>query len=273
LDIKVRIPRELSAFDSQIRGVLQASFSRGSIDLKLERSAQDGATDSSGVRVNLQRAREALQALELLRTDLKLSEPVTLRDISQFPDVIQLGEASSALSLDLWKSELEPLLQTAIRSLISMRQNEGLALAKVLLGGMSEMEAILADIRTRRNQSEHDFKSRTEEKIKRVFEAHPIATSSIQSVLESRITQELALLLDRTDIQEEIDRFQGHIDHFKKTLAQGQQVGRKLEFILQELGREINTLGNKAQDFGISEQVVAVKVRLEQLREQVLNLE
>src|SRR5690606_32632981 len=94
-----------------------------------------------------------------------------------------------------------------------------------------------------------------------------LAGTSMQTLLESRISQELAMLIDRTDIEEELVRFRGHLDHFAKVLDGGGQVGRKLDFILQELHREINTLGNKAQDFGISEDVVQVKVRLEQLRE------
>jgi len=87
------------------------------------------------------------------------------------------------------------------------------------------------------------------------------------------MSQELALIADRTDIEEELDRFQGHLAHLRKILGEGGAIGRKVDFVLQELNREINTLGNKAQDFGMSEDVVNVKVRLEQLREQVMNIE
>lgn len=280
LDLKVRLPRELQAFDSLVKATVQGRFSRGAIELKLERPAQDGASGAGRIQVNLPRAREALEALELLRSNLKIGEPVTLRDVSQFPDVISLQEGLAVPSQDdvekfqqFWKGQFEPLVEQAVAHLSAMRAHEGAALAAILLQGMTEIETQILDIRARRTRSENEMRARIEEKIKRVFEAHPLATANVQAVLESRISQELALVLDRTDIQEELHRFQGHIQHFRKTLAEGQQLGRKLEFILQELGREINTLGNKAQDLGISEQVVAVKVKLEQLREQVLNLE
>lgn len=280
LDLKVRLPRELQSYDSLVKTAVQGRFSRGAIELKLDRSAPSGAHDTGKIQVNLERARDVHQALEQLRSSLKIAEPVTLREVSQFPEVVSIQEGLPVPAQDdlekfqqFWKSQLEPLIEQAVTSLLAMRAHEGAALARILLQGMADIEAQITDIQGRRKRSEQEMRARIEEKIKRVFEAHPLATANVQAVLESRIAQELALVLDRTDIQEELHRFVGHIQHFRKTLAEGQQLGRKLEFILQELGREINTLGNKAQDLGISEQVVAVKVRLEQLREQVLNLE
>lgn len=277
LDLKVRLPRELSGFDAQIRSAVQGRFARGSIELKIERAASEPGlempSEAPPIQVNLARARQVLEALQLLKSHLGISEPVTLREISQFPDVIQLQDGQASAPSESWTTELEPLVRAALDSLSRMRQTEGMALARILAGGMDEISALLGDITSRRGRSESEIRARVAERINRVFEAHPIADSAVRAVLEARIAQELALLLDRTDIQEELHRFEGHIGHFRKTLAAGQQLGRKLEFILQELGREINTLGNKAQDLGISEQVVAIKVRLEQLREQVLNLE
>jgi len=273
LDLKVRLPRELSAFDAQVRQLVQGAFSRGSIELKIERISSDTPTDRAGIKVNLVRAKEVFESLQLLRTSLGIHEPVSLREVSQFPEVLQVGEVEVQTSPELIKSEVEQLLGAALANLAKMRTTEGSVLSRILLEGTGEIESLLADIRAKRGRSEDDLRKRSTEKIQRVFEAHPLALSSVQGVLESRIAQELALLLDRTDIQEELHRFEGHIQHFRKTLKDGQSTGKKLEFILQELGREINTLGNKAQDLGISEQVVATKVRLEQLREQVLNLE
>jgi uncharacterized protein (TIGR00255 family) len=279
LDLKVRLPRELQAYDALVRAAIQARFARGSVELKLERVGGETGAASNRIQLNLPRAREAHAALESLRSSLGISEPVTLRDISQFPEVISMQDSLEIPAQDeaekfqqFWKTQLEPLVIAGADKLETMRAHEGASLARIMLDGMAKLEAQLASIRDKRIKSEAEMKARIDERVRRVFEAHPLATANVQSVLESRIAQELALLIDRTDIQEELDRFAGHIQHFRKTLAEGQQLGRKLEFLLQELGREINTLGNKAQDIGISEQVVAAKVRLEQLREQVLNL-
>jgi uncharacterized protein (TIGR00255 family) len=155
-----------------------------------------------------------------------------------------------------------------------MRAHEGAALCTVLLDACRSLESTLEIIRARRKECATLLEQRNQERIRAVFEAHPLPVGvAVQAVLESRVAQELGLLLDRTDIEEELTRFGGHLAHLRKTLQDGGPVGRKLEFLLQELGREINTLGNKAQDIPVSEQVLAVKVRLEQIREQVLNLE
>jgi len=143
----------------------------------------------------------------------------------------------------------------------------------VLLDSCAVLESTLEIIRSRRTECADLLKSRMQEKIRAIFDAHPLpAGTPVQSILESRIAQELGILLDRTDIEEELTRFGGHLEHLRRTLSEGGAVGRKLEFLLQELGREINTLGNKAQDLPVSEHVLAAKVRLEQIREQVLNL-
>jgi uncharacterized protein (TIGR00255 family) len=138
---------------------------------------------------------------------------------------------------------------------------------------MHEIQNSIAQVQSARAKSEQELKSRLTEKLRRILDAFPLQPTPTQALLETRLAQELTVALERTDIQEELHRFEGHIAHFHKTLSEGQQLGRKLEFLLQELGREINTLGNKAQDLGISQLVVAIKVKLEQLREQVLNLE
>ncbi len=277
LDLKIRVPRELAAHESRIRLAVQARITRGAVELKLEgASAEAGAAQLPPVRLNLDRARQVHAALENLRSELGIGQPLTVRDITRYGDVFMEGDAAHA-STDTdgdsaWENHLQPLIQSGLDELLSMREREGRALASILLSGMDEIAGVITEIRRLRTSSEAEIKTRISEKLRRVLDAFPLEPAPSQALLETRVAQELALVLDRTDIQEELDRFVGHIAHFKKTLSDGQQLGRKLEFILQELGREINTLGNKAQDLGISHHVVAVKVRLEQLREQVLNL-
>jgi uncharacterized protein (TIGR00255 family) len=174
---------------------------------------------------------------------------------------------------EAWK-KLEPVITQALDGLASMRKHEGTTLGKILTDAAQDLESKIKLLREKRAKVAGRYPERIREKVKGIFEMYPLPPESgIQAVLESRISQELAMLADRTDIEEELVRFQGHLDHLRKVLREGGQVGRKLDFVLQELGREINTLGNKAQDFAMSEEVVAVKVKLEQLREQVMNLE
>jgi uncharacterized protein (TIGR00255 family) len=223
-------------------------------------------------------APQALQlkrSLEELRDQLELaSQPITLSNLLEFRDVFVTRATTETPTEDV-AAVLEPLVTQVLSKLQEMRAQEGAQLAKILTGGIQELEDILTRVRSRRHEWTERAQAKTRERVQNLFDAFPLPTglSAAQSVLESRIAQELSILLDRTDIAEEIDRATAHFAHFRKTLEQGGPVGKKLEFLLQEMHREVNTLGNKAQDLGISEEIVQAKVRLEQLREQILNLE
>jgi uncharacterized protein (TIGR00255 family) len=270
LDLKIRLPRELSSAEMPLRQSVQASVSRGAVELKVERLANEGEEETA-VQANVGLAKHYFDSLREIQKALNLKDEIRTVDIASFPEVISRG-SSDFPAEEAW-TRLEPLIQSAVRKLIEMRAHEGSNLKKVLLTALDEMESKIKALRARRVECEAAYKSKVTERISAVFQAHPVQETSVQSVLESRIAQELALLLDRTDIEEELIRFKGHLDHFRKILTVGGPVGRKLDFMLQELHREINTLGNKAQDLAIGDEVIQLKVRLEQLREQVMNLE
>jgi uncharacterized protein (TIGR00255 family) len=141
------------------------------------------------------------------------------------------------------------------------------------LSAIDELERRITSLRSLRRDREAEWNARLSQRIQTVFEAHPLGDVPWRSLLEGRIAQELALVLERTDIEEELTRFSGHLDQLRRTLSGSGPVGRKIDFLLQELNREINTLGNKAQDLAMGTEVVAMKLRLEQLREQAMNLE
>lgn len=280
LDLKIRVPREFQSLEHSIRALVQSCSHRGSLDLKLERSNLDSAAHpptEPAFEVNEARAREAVIAYHQVAKILGSDDKPSMRDIVSFPEVIQ-SRSTNEFNLNvLWKEKFEPSITEALHQLKKMREVEGTSLSKLLLESTKTLRNSLETLSSLREQSSNSMRQKTLDRVREVFETIPFPSGSptnlTQSLLESRVAQEVALLLDRTDIQEELDRFQGHLNHFEKTLLEGGTLGRKLEFILQELGREINTLGNKAQEFSISEQVVAIKVRLEQLREQALNLE
>jgi len=270
LDLKTRLPREFAAHDLGVRGLVQGRFSRGAIDLKVERAAEEDA-EPAAITADLALAKSYYDALEKVRTSLGIREALRLSDVVSFPNVLKMG--SEELEAESTKVELEALVNLAVERLIEMRRHEGGVLAQVLLKTIEAMDATVVRLRKRRVECQGAYSAKVSERIQGVFDAHPLAIASQQALLESRVAQELALILDRTDIEEELARFEGHLAHFRKIMTEGGPVGRKLDFVIQELHREINTLGNKAQDLPISEDVVQTKVRLEQLREQVMNLE
>lgn len=277
LDLKLRLPRELSSVEMSLRALVQASFSRGALELKIEKvlEAADSDAPQSGPELDLELARKYHAALLRIRDELGVSAEITAAEIAAFPDVIQHASPSDLPSEKIWP-QLQPIVQKAIAGLQEMRRHEGQALSRILETTLGELDERIQKLRQMREERQKDYKAKIAQKVQAAFSAYPLPESLDQqakAVLEGRVSQELAMLLDRTDIEEELVRFSGHIDHFRRILRSGGPVGRKLDFVLQELHREINTLGNKAQDFGMSEETVQVKTKIEQLREQVMNLE
>lgn len=271
LDLKIRLPRDYSpSLEMSLRTLLQSEYARGSVEFRIEKVSSN-TQSTLKIEPNLALAAHYYESLLRLQKTLGLADSIRTIDIATLPEVIS-KESTEAPSETLW-GELEPIAKKAILQLKQMRAHEGANLARALSATLLELEQVLTGLRNRREEVKEAYLNKLQEKIAQVFEAHPVSEPSVKSVLETRIAQELALLLDKTDIEEELTRFKGHLDHFNKILQDGGAVGRKLDFVLQELNREINTLGNKAQDFSMSEEVVKVKVRLEQLREQVMNLE
>ncbi len=270
LDLKIRLPREFAAHEMLARSALQAQFQRGSLELKLERLGDASATER-GPELNLSLAAHYYESMITLQKTLGLSDAIRTADLASFPEVFRRPEQETPAE-EAWP-ELEKLLLEGCQALRQMRTREGEALKAVFEAQLNELEASGSAIRARRADWEGIEKSKIQDRIRAVFEAYPVAQTQIQAVLESRIAQELALLLDRSDIEEELARLEGHIAHFRKLLAEGGAAGRKLDFLAQEMGREVNTLSNKATDLSISEIAVPMKVKLEQIREQVMNLE
>ncbi len=271
LDLKTRLPREFHSLETQIKTLIQSRFSRGAIDLKIERLTENASVHEFDLSLNIDLARKYYEKIHELQVALNLKDPVRTVDVANYPEVLLRNSHNTPVE-ETWK-QLETLVRKSLDGLHEMRAHEGTSLVKILLDAATELETTISSLRAKRKSVAGKYPDRIREKIKAVFEAYPLNEGNVQAILESRISQELAMIADRTDIEEELVRFQGHLEHLRKIFREGGQVGRKIDFVLQELNREINTLGNKAQDYGMSEEVVASKVRLEQLREQVMNLE
>ncbi len=271
LEIKVRLPRELSSAEIPLRGQLQKELGRGSIELKVERLVDD--SDPGATAINIELARKYYAELEALRLATGIETRPTIADLLRCPDLFEGASGAQELSSeDAW-SGLSPIIREATHSLLSMRSTEGQALGVTLLGSISELRTSIETLRKLREKSASEYPIKLRESIERVMEQFKVAREwREEQFIETRLSQELALLAEKTDVEEELVRFAGHLDHFEKTLREKGPIGKKLDFLLQELGREINTLGNKAQSMEMSSHVVAVKVKIDQLREQSLNI-
>ena len=255
----LKLPAELSRWEGDVREVLRRAIARGHVTLvaRIDREAMAGAV------VNEARFAEALDQLRRLQQDHRLDE-VTLATVLRMPDVV-----SSERSAEIGGTadELVEIVRGASAALTTMREAEGKRLAAVLGERIAVVEQALERIAARapeRIVAERD----------RLLAAVGELTGSAQ-IDEQRLAQEVALLADRLDVAEEIDRFRAHISAFRDTLRRtdAEPVGKRLTFLLQEMVREANTTGSKSRDVTMTHDVVAVKEELERIAEQVENLE
>jgi len=256
----MRLPSELAGAESQIREHLRQRLDRGHVSVSarwLEAPQTEG-----GVTVDLARARQVVAALKELKKKLRLKGEPELTFVARHPEVLMLqgdGQAPAA-----W-TDLEPIVEQAARGVLTMREQEGRALAADLSGRLDALEghAVVVEARApMRLTAEH-------ERLKRAV----AELAAGVSVDPQRLAVEIAMLADRVDISEELVRLRTHLAACRAALASDGRVGKQLGFLAQELLREVNTIGSKANDAVITQAVIAMKGELERFREQLENLE
>lgn len=270
-DLRVRTSKEIAPLEQMIRSFLQGKIQRGSVELRVDFNA-DPERSTPAYVLNLDVARSIMKSANELKKELGLQDSLSLDRLTQFPDVIGRADETAVEVEALWK-EFEPILTEAHSTLDGMRKKEGAALKAALLDLTESIQDHLSSIEARRPQLKEEQGKKIRERLQKIMDAFPASLENTQSLLESRVAQEISLVYEKTDIEEEITRLRGHLVHFLETLHEGGLIGKKCDFLLQEMGREVNTLGNKAQDYQLSESVVPMKVILEQIREQSMNVE
>lgn len=273
LDLKLRLPRGFNPFEAGIKAAVEAKLKRGSVDVWIER--QSALRTESNLKINDEQASLAFQLLNDLRIRFLLPEAVSLRDLISFPDVIEkashqelTADEMSELSVGILKS-----LALALDDLEIMRASEGKKLQTALLDIIAQFKKAHSEFVGMREQIQARAAQKIKKRVEQCFEAYSTPDEKLRALMETRIAQEISYTLEKLDIEEELTRYKGHIDLLEALLLEGGLVGKKLDFMFQELNREINTLGNKSQDLGVSQEVIRLKTWIEQMREQSLNLE
>jgi uncharacterized protein (TIGR00255 family) len=256
----LKLPAELSRWEGEVREALRRAIARGHVTLvaRIEREATGDSV------VDERRFADALETLRRLQRDHGLEEPVSVATVLRMPNVVT-SERSAEMGGTA--DELVALVRQAIAALTAMRESEGQRLTDVLEERITVVEQALERIAAR-------APGRIVAERERLRAAVTELTGGA-TIDEQRLAQEVALLADRLDVAEEIDRFRSHITAFRDTLQRGgaEPVGKRLAFLLQEMVREANTTGSKARDVAMTHDVVAVKEELERIAEQVENLE
>jgi len=261
LEVSARLPRSLSLRESDMREIIRRKITRGKVTLSVSVDREEDGV--RGLSVNTQAARENYRLLQQLRKSLKLREQVKLDHVLRFPDVLEGAEGSDADEAE-WEAA-QRALATAIDDLHRMRRNEGGELRKDFLARNNAIERTLEQIEHLSREQVPAERARLRQRIAQLLEG--------ENVDEGRLELEIALLADRLDVTEECVRFRSHIKFFREALDGSEPPGRKLNFLVQEMNREANTIGSKCSASAIAHLVVGVKEEIEKIREQLQNIE
>jgi len=260
-DIVINLPRDLAGLEPRIRQAINEKISRGRMNVVV--GLHQGANGAAALALDTALARSYHDAMRALQKTLDAPGEITIGAILQAPGVMRTPEEAVDSSA-VWPA-IERALRAALTDLIKMREREGKHLAKDLIRRLKAMRKQIKEIRGLHPDVVKKYRAALLERIHKA--GLPISSD------DERLTKEITFFADRADVSEELTRVESHLAQFAHHLRRHEPVGRTLEFITQEIFRELNTLGAKANDAAISQRVVVCKAELEKIREQIQNLE
>jgi len=261
LDAGVKGPREYAALEPRLLEMVRGCMKRGKVDVFVSRKPD--ASDPSAIRPDLDLARGLHRALQAIATELGVNASVSLDTLAGWHEIVSVG--STNVDPEKERAGVEDALGKALDRIRVMRVEEGTRLAADVRARVAELRALTAAARERAPKVVEDQRAKLKERLARL-----LADTSLEP---ARLEQEVAILADRADVHEELVRLESHLTQLDATLKLGGEVGRRLDFLLQEVGRETNTLGSKANDVELGRIVVEMKAVAERIREQAANLE
>jgi len=260
-DINIRLPKRLIPFEGRIKEIIRSRVSRGRIDVSVKLDALDGEKIQLQIDSNL--AEQYFKALVTLKERFQIEGEITLELLAGAKDLISVKEEYG--DVEPYWSEIEPILKQSLEEMDKMKRLEGNVLAKDIENRLERVNQQLEEIKLQYPASLKAYQNRLRERLQSLLDGVEIDPLRLQ--------QEIAIIAERTDITEEIVRAMSHLDQFSFFLKAKEPVGRKMDFLVQEIHREVNTVSSKANDAEISQKVVEIKSELEKIREQVQNIE
>lgn len=260
-DISLKLPKKLAMFEANIRNIMKEYVSRGKIDIYV--SYEDLSETAVSLHYNQAMAAEYMQVFKKMQEDFGIETKITAEALAKYPEVVTLEEVQQ--DEEVWWELLEAALRQAAEKFVETRTIEGANLKKDLLGKLDQMAADVAFIEKRSPQIIAEYRAKLEEKVKEFLE-----DSTIE---ENRIAAEVTLYADKIAVDEEIVRLQSHISSMTDVLESDESVGRKLDFMAQEMNREANTILSKSSDVDLADHAIELKTNVEKVREQIQNIE
>ena len=261
LDVNIRMPKKLNLFETSIRALLKQYAARGKVDIFI--TYEDTAEGQVSLKYNAALAGEYMKYFRQMEEEFGLDNDIRVSTLARCPEVITMEEQSEDEE-EIWKG-LKLALEGAFSQFVETRITEGENLKKDILEKLNGMEKLVAYIEERSPEIVTEYRAKIEEKVQELL--------GDTQMEESRIAAEVILFADKICTDEEVVRLKSHISHMRDTLEEKEGIGRKLDFIAQEMNREANTILSKANDLAVSNCAISLKTEIEKIREQIQNIE
>jgi uncharacterized protein (TIGR00255 family) len=261
LDLNIKMPRNLTSLEERIRKSIAEKISRGKVDVYVTQNTI--ASNDVAANFNFALADSYIKCLREVKDRYQVRDDISVSLIARFPDVITLNQQQEDIE-KLWKN-INFSLNNAITMMVSMREREGLKLEEDILTRCDYIKKLLNKVAERAPAISIEYKEKLEKRVRELLNEAKLD--------ESRLAMEIAIFADKTNVDEEIVRLNSHIIQMKETLELAEPIGRKLDFIIQEMNRETNTIASKANDLELTNIVLNIKNEIEKIREQVQNIE
>ena len=261
LDVNLKTPKKFSFFEASIRTTLKNYIQRGKVDVFI--TYEDFTENNYSVKYNKDLATEYMKHLEQIAEDFSLERDIRVSTLSRYPEVLSMEEQNIDEE-EIWKS-LEQAVKGAAEAFVQTRIVEGENLKNDLIGKLDGMLQYVDYIEERSPEIIKAYRTKLEDKVKELL--------GDAQIDENRILTEVTLFADKICVDEEIVRLRSHVEHTKSTLEEGGSIGRKLDFIAQEMNREANTILSKSNDLDTSNKAIDLKTEIEKVREQIQNIE
>ena len=260
LDITVKMPRAVSYLEEVVKKIISSKIKRGKVDVFI--TFENNSEEGKDIKINTEIAKIYINELKELAKKENISSNIEVTEITKFPDVLSIKNVEDDEKI---KKEMLKIVNEATDGLVQMREIEGKKIAEDLLKRIEGIKTKIKEISLLSTGLIEEYVVKLETRIKEILKTEEID--------KSRLAQEVVIYADKCSVEEEITRMDSHILQFEKLLNYDEAVGKKLDFIIQEMNRETNTIGSKANNLEITNRVIDIKTEIENIREQVQNIE
>ena len=260
LDMNIKMPRTISYLEEEVKKTIMTYVKRGKVDVFI--TFENNSTEGRKIQINKEIASVYIKELKKLAEEENILANIEVTEISKYPDVLSIQNEQNEEKI---KQELIEVTKQAVQKLVEMRSAEGSKMAQDLLQRVEEVQQNVTKISDQSTGLIQDYVVKLESRIKELLPNHEID--------QNRLVQEVVIFADKCSVQEEITRLNSHIAQFKNFLQAEENIGKKLDFLIQEMNRETNTIGSKANCLEITNKVIDIKTQLENISEQIQNIE